>query len=113
MLVGCSTKERLFEETEMTPMGEIYGDTFGSTKEVDQTLKSREIKDDVVDLSAYTRTATTELTTMFPELPNPKLSMYVHPHITNSNMPIPGYSTSFFMYKTVYFAMPGELRESK
>jgi len=112
-LAGCSTKERLFENTKMHPMGEIYNETFGSMKAVDETLKNRKIKNDEDDLSSYTRTATTELTTLFPELPNPKLSMYVHPHISRSNMPIPGYSTNFFMYKTDHFAMPGELRKGE
>ncbi len=112
ILAGCaSNKEKVFEDAEMNTMEDIYDDTFGATKELDAEARTRIIQDDNGDLTDYTRTATTELTTLFPELPNPKLSMYVYPHITNSNMPVPGYSTSFYLYEVTPFAMHGEIRE--
>ena len=62
------------------------------------------------DLSSFTRTADRELEQLFPELPNPRLVMYVFPHLTEEGAPIPGYATSFYLYdKARVFAIPGEV----
>lgn len=109
MLGGCaSTKEKVFKDADMKTMGEIYGEKFGSMNDIDDSAKERAINSDLGDVVDFTRTAATELEVMFPELPNPKLTMYVFPHITDSNLPVPGYTTVFRMYESVHFAMPGE-----
>lgn len=108
-LGGCaSTKEKVFKAVEMKTMGEIYGEKFGSMNEVDDAAKKRAISSDLGDVVDFTRTAATELEALFPELPNPKLTLYVFPHITASNLPVPGYTTVFRMYESAPFAMPGE-----
>ncbi len=61
------------------------------------------------DLVGYTRTAANESQVLFPELPNPRLVMYVYPHITAENSPIPGYSVPLYFYEEPQFAMPGEI----
>lgn len=58
---------------------------------------------------AYTRTAVTEIDSLFRRLPNPDLVMYVFPHLSGSDpVPVPGYSTVFPLYQRVQYAMPGE-----
>ncbi len=113
-LGGCaSTKERVFEEHEMKTMRQIYDDKFGSVKSIDESVKKRIIQNDRGDLSGYTRTAESEVSVLFPLLPNPRLVMYIYPHLTDANLPVPGYVTSFFMYKHPEYAMPGELKEKQ
>jgi conjugative transfer region lipoprotein (TIGR03751 family) len=61
------------------------------------------------DLAGSTRTATNTLDQRFVRLPNPTLVLYVFPHLGADNQyPIPGYSTTFPLYKQVYYALPGE-----
>ena len=50
---------------------------------------------------------------LFPELPNPKIVMYIYPHLaTRDRVPVPGYLTAFRMYDRTEFALPGENRQS-
>jgi len=70
-----------------------------------------------VELSAtvqepYTRTAESEIRSLFPRLPNPDLLLYVYPHLSGTEQaPVPGYSTVFPFYQRVQYALPGERQE--
>ena len=116
LLQGCasvSTKEKVFDAQDNPTMKEIYHDKFGhKAQEVNPSqVNARPIASGVKDLSPYTRHAESELQSLFPEVPNPKLVMYVYPHISSSNIPIPGYAIPFYMYKEKHFALPSEIRE--
>ena len=50
-----------------------------------------------------------ELDVQFPRLPNPMIILFVFPHLSAEQTPVPGYSTMFPLYETVHFALPGEL----
>jgi len=59
----------------------------------------------------YTRNAQNEVNTLFKPLPNPMIPVYVYPHLAKLGtdiVPIPGYTTSFFLYNQPYFALPSE-----
>ncbi|MED8913236.1 TIGR03751 family conjugal transfer lipoprotein [Escherichia coli] len=58
--------------------------------------------------TAYTRTQSSEIHQQFPRLPNPDMVMYVFPHLSAGNLPVPGYSTVFPFYHQVQYALPGE-----
>lgn len=59
--------------------------------------------------ASYTRTARNEIYRQFQRLPNPDLVMYVFPHLAGSEqVPVPGYSTVFPLYRRVEYALPGE-----
>ena len=59
--------------------------------------------------AAWTRSAENELATLFPELRNPRLHLYVFPHLTAAGHPVPGYTTSFYLFESSRnFALPGE-----
>ncbi|QGM70484.1 TIGR03751 family conjugal transfer lipoprotein, partial [Proteus mirabilis] len=49
-----------------------------------------------------------EIHQQFPRLPNPDMVMYVFPHLSAGNLPVPGYSTVFPFYHQVQYALPGE-----
>lgn len=52
-------------------------------------------------------------TTPFARLANPRLHMYVFPHLaTRSRIPIPGYWTVFPLYDHIEYALPGEPTEA-
>lgn len=61
----------------------------------------------------YSRTATNEIRSQFPRLPNPDLTLYIYPHLAGSEQaPVPGYSTVFPFYQRVQYALPGERLEN-
>lgn len=58
----------------------------------------------------YTRNAMNETEQLFKLLPNPKITIYVYPHLsTSDNAPIPGYTTAVSLYRADEYALPTEL----
>ncbi|MDC9612910.1 TIGR03751 family conjugal transfer lipoprotein [Xenorhabdus khoisanae] len=122
-LTGCTTsKEKLMPAGEYNMM-EIWQGKTGervSTKHATQQARnalSRSLSDkeqaQQASLSeSYSRTQETELSQQFPRLPNPDMVMYVFPHLSQGNLPVPGYSTVFPFYHHVQYAMPGERTET-
>lgn len=114
-LGGCaSTKESVLPQ-DGPSMKAIYDAHFEGLGADDpyvlrRELGTRPLGDDDVDLAGYSRTAHTELETIFPRLPNPTLVMYVFPHLAGSErVPVPGYATTFTLYERVEYALPGEV----
>ena len=59
--------------------------------------------------AAWTRSAGNELSALFPELHNPRIILYVFPHLSADGAPVPGYVTNFPLYRDArIFALPGE-----
>jgi conjugative transfer region lipoprotein (TIGR03751 family) len=67
----------------------------------------REINGGSEDLSGWTRDSATELSTRFPRVANPTMVMFVFPHLAG-DMPIPGYVTTFPLWESPPYALPGE-----
>lgn len=114
-LGGCAgTKESVFPQ-DGPSMKAIYDAHFEGMGADDpyvlrRELGTRPLGDNDVDLAGYSRTAHTELETIFPRLPNPTLVMYVFPHLAGSErVPVPGYATTFTLYERVEYALPGEV----
>ena len=114
-LGGCtSTKESVLPQ-DGPSMKAIYDAHFEGMGADDpyvlrRELGTRPLGDNDVDLAGYSRTAHTELETIFPRLPNPTLVMYVFPHLAGSErVPVPGYATTFTLYDRVEYALPGEV----
>jgi len=114
-LGGCaSTKESVLPQ-DGPSMKAIYDAHFEGMGADDPyvlrwELGTRPLGDNDVDLAGYSRTAHTELETIFPRLPNPTLVMYVFPHLAGSErVPVPGYATTFTLYDRVEYALPGEV----
>jgi conjugative transfer region lipoprotein (TIGR03751 family) len=60
-------------------------------------------------VNAQRRALSEPLNNRFERLPNPDLVMHVFPHLSPGRNPVPGYDTTFPMYETVQYAMPGEV----
>lgn len=57
------------------------------------------------------RRQTQTLNNQFKSVPNPRIPMYIYPHVVHSNgetYPKPGMTTEFYLYKQNHIAMPGE-----
>jgi conjugative transfer region lipoprotein (TIGR03751 family) len=112
-LGGCaSTKESVLPQ-DGPSMKAIYDAHFEGLGADDplavrRELGTRPLGDDAADLAGYSRTAHTELETIFPRLPNPTLVMYVFPHLAGAER-VPGYATTFTLYERVEYALPGEV----
>ncbi|MEQ3953628.1 TIGR03751 family conjugal transfer lipoprotein [Klebsiella pneumoniae] len=114
-LAGCSTsKEQLLPPGDST-MLDLWQQKSGSPQ---MTAEARAVlRRDLNDVErnaqpavaeSYSRDANSKIQQQFPRLPNPDLVMYVFPHMTVGNVPVPGYSTVFPFYSQVQYALPGE-----
>lgn len=119
VLSGCAgTKETVLPQDGPT-MKAIYAAHFermgtDDTLAVREALGTRPVGDGERDLAGYTRTADTELDTIFPRLPNPTLVMYVFPHLGGAErVPVPGYATRFTLFERIEYALPGEVPASR
>ncbi len=107
-LAGCSTpvREEVFDNSGPTteqvwhgagPESALLADTFGWNPGGPDGA------------AAWTRSADNELSALFPELRNPRISLYVFPHLTRAGHPVPGYATSFYLFTSSrVYALPGE-----
>ena len=119
LLMGCSTsKEVLLPPSDNDMMAIWSGKTAEATgsragNEAARATLRRTLTDGE-DLrrqtmnDGYTRTQHSEIHQQFPRLPNPDMVMYVFPHLSSGNLPVPGYSTVFPFYQQVQYALPGE-----
>lgn len=105
-LPGCSTEPAVIPETGPDTMS-VYQQHIGSTSS--SVKMFREVQNERADLAGYTRDSENEIRNLFPKLPNPELVMFVFPHMSEKNRPVPGYSTAFSMYEKDEYAMPGEI----
>lgn len=118
LLIGCSTSQEKLLPAGDRSMAEIWknggGHTQSGINEVRDALDSSrplDSKESVGDEnSRYTRTAENEVSNLFPRLPNPDMTLYVFPHLTNSaeQLPVPGYTTVFPFFGRIQYAQPGE-----
>lgn len=117
-VAGCAGSKDTLLPPDGETMQTIYERHFGDigmrdTLAVRQELKSRPLDSDIGDLAGYVRDAYNELDTHFPRLPNPTLVMFVFPHLAGQDrVPVPGYATTFPMYRQVEYALPGEISGS-
>ncbi len=114
-LAACVGSKDTLLPADGISMKTIYTEHFNDiglrdTMNVRKELKSRPLEADVADLGGYLRDAYNELDAHFPRLPNPTLVMYVFPHLAGAErVPVPGYATTFPMYRQVEYALPGEV----
>jgi len=114
-LAGCAGSKDTILPLDGASMESIYTEHFNDigmrdAMSVRQQLKARPLEADAADLGGYTRDAFNELDAHFPRLPNPTLVMYVFPHLAGAErVPVPGYATTFPMYRQVEYALPGEV----
>ena len=113
-LSGCA-KSKLPIAT--TSMADIYAgvETVDPDSDSDSPKRAalenpyhgRDLRDAGSDLTGFTRSEATELTTRFARVPNPTLAMYVFPHLSGQ-LPVPGYITTFPLWDSAPYALPGE-----
>lgn len=119
VLTGCATsKEQLLPASDNDMMAVWSGKTaaaVGSRASNDaaratlrRPLTAQETQARQTISDDYSRTQSNEIHQQFPRLPNPDMVMYVFPHLSAGNLPVPGYSTVFPFYHQVQYALPGE-----
>jgi conjugative transfer region lipoprotein (TIGR03751 family) len=110
ILSGCTgTPMPLGEET-MPTLKHIYTEKMsGKTSPIEPATIHRPIHPADGDLRGQARARYHGLKHHFPFLPNPVLVMYVFPHLTAADTPIPGYATFFKLYATDPVALPHEV----
>ena len=114
-LAACAANKDTILPLDGASMKTIYTEHFNdigmrATLSVRKELKARPLEADAAGLHGYSRDAFNELDAHFPRLPNPTLVMYVFPHLVGAErVPVPGYATTFPMYRQLEYALPGEV----
>ena len=114
-LSACAGSKDIILPPDGASMKTIYTEHFNNigmrdAMSVRKELNARPLKAEAADLEGYTRDAFNELDAHFPRLPNPTLVMYVFPHLAGAErVPVPGYATTFPLYRQVEYALPGEV----
>ena len=113
-VAGCAGSKDTVLPDDGRTIERIYQEHFNDiglngTLAAREALNSRQVNSHGQDLSGFVRDAYRELDRHFPRLPNPTLVMYVFPHLSGpERVPIPGYATTFTLYRHVEYALPGE-----
>ncbi|MFN7096932.1 MAG: TIGR03751 family conjugal transfer lipoprotein [Gammaproteobacteria bacterium] len=120
VVAACTaTVSKDYPKGEMT-MTQIYNETSGgnaftaNSNEVDITAVRQQLGVETMPSTSYvnyTRNAGNEVNNLFKALPNPQIPVYVYPHlatVNNDELPVPGYTTAFFLYNNNQYAMPTE-----
>lgn len=114
LLSGCqSTRSTL--PTGGPTMAQVYKEAMAESDRSSIETLRQQIQSPIVfngkeELVGYTRTAGNEVNQLFPELPNPQVALYIFPHLAEEGVPVPGYTTAFYLYKSDHYALPGEVR---
>ena len=117
-LIACASHKDTLLPAKGPDMQAIYEQHISDIGLTDQqaarrALRQRPVQSKAADLHGYTRDAFNELDAHFPRLPNPTLVLYVFAHLAGEQrVPVPGYATTFSLYTTVEYALPGELGET-
>ena len=109
LLTACSTN----------PRKEIFDNAGPEMDELfHKNKRMKSLKDNSYGRSSgrnepYTRSQDKELSDLFPEAYNKRLSVYVFPHISNGH-PIPGYTTTTYLYSgSQNYLLPGEVDQRR
>ncbi|OED39703.1 hypothetical protein AB833_13865 [Chromatiales bacterium (ex Bugula neritina AB1)] len=108
LLTGCSS-QRVADamRTDGIESRELYRQHRQQGQQRPYTEKSTLQPIDADAYRGYTRHALNEQSQLFKVLPNPKIAIYVFPHLaTSDNAPVPGYTTSVTLYPRDEYALP-------
>lgn len=114
LVLGCaSTKLQEKLQGDGPTSIELYRGTaeLTTSKKTDAGLdRVRSSVNEEIRYEDYTRDAGNEIEQLFPRLPNPRIVIYVFPHLsTSDNAPVPGYSTAVNLYEKDQYALPHEV----
>ena len=116
LITACASKDTILPVPKQT-MADIF-QRHGSSGNLSaiyaaRSLLRRGYAYNNTALDGYLRNSQNEIRNLFPRLYNPDLVLFVYPHLTEAdNLPVPGYSTVFPMFKEVTYAMPGEVTQA-
>lgn len=115
LLTACANKDTILPKPEhdMKTVYEMHMQGVGDGKLYDKrsTLR-RPMHEADVQLSEYVRSEKNAIQSKFKMIPNPKMYMFVAPHLAaQSEVPIPGYLTEFKMWERDHYALPGEISD--
>lgn len=115
LISACANKDSIFPtpEHDMKTVYDMHMNGVGEGKLYDhRSVLRRPMAEGDVALSDYVRTEKDQLEARFKMIPNPKMYMFVSPHLASQTaVPIPGYLTEFRMWEKDHYAMPGEVSD--
>lgn len=115
LLTGCASQGETVYNQQTPTMSQIY-QMANNSNEQDSLTAIRGVvadgsSDNRANYAGFTQASSKQaLNKTFPLLPDDEITMYVYPHLAGSDeVPVPGYTTAFFLYDKPHFALPGEV----
>ena len=107
-LASCSSQNKKLVDEDIPTMKEVYQGKFHTNAGLDRKDVTREIRGGERDLNSLVRDEIQPIRAAFRYLPNPILTMYIYPHLTDAGTPVPGYATFFKFYEKDHIGLPSE-----
>jgi len=112
-LAGCATHHGNVVPDTGPTMEQIYQTSQANDTAVSLTTLRQGLADSHLTAAsniAMTRTDANEVNNLFPQFPNPLVTLYVFPHVVGEEqLPVPGYTIPFPLFKEAPFALPAEI----
>lgn len=107
-ITGCSSQNRTLVDEELPTMQAVYQKKFNTREGFNRNDSARTIHDGDRDWNGEVKRELAPLRSEFRYLPNPVLTMYIYPHLTDAGTPVPGYATFFKFYEKDHVGLPNE-----
>lgn len=110
-LFACVGHKHSITSDPLPTMKDLYQQQYGiHTSEIasEKSAVTRDIKTGKDDWNPTIRNELQNLDQAFRYLPNPILTMYIFPHLTDAGTPVPGYTTFFKFYEADQVGLPSE-----
>ncbi len=111
-LASCSSQHKKLLDEDLPTMQAVYQEKFHTKKGLERKDVARDIRGGERDLNPLVRDEINPIREEFRYLPNPILTMYIYPHLTDAGTPVPGYATFFKFYEKDHIGLPSEFYHS-
>lgn len=110
-LVGCASKTTVIVPENLPTMKEIYEQQFYEKQGLHRDDLARELHNGDKDWNKHVKEQMRPLKKAFTFLPNPTLTLFIFPHLTDAGSPVPGYTTFFKFYERDHVGLPSEVHQ--
>lgn len=108
-LISCATHNASFVADDLPTMKAVFEQQFHSEGTLQRADVARAIHEGDDGWNPQVKNTLRPLRSEFAYLPNPVLTMYIFPHLTDAGTPVPGYTTFFRFYEQDQVGLPSEL----
>lgn len=111
-VVGCASRTSVIVPDDLPTMKDIYEQQFQTKEGIQKEDLERKLHAGEEGWNTHIQKQMRPLRKAFTFLPNPTLTMFIFPHLTDAGSPVPGYTTFFKFYERDHVGLPSETYQS-